>query len=111
MIHVAGWTDQDDHMVRLRVTGHAGSGSYGEDTVCAAVSALVETLRLGFERQASASRCVVDEGSAEFWINPERDPAAEIAVAWVARGLQDLADSHHQFVRWRLHDHEGAAQS
>lgn len=45
-------TVQSGH-VHLDVSGHAGHAAYGEDIVCAAVSAIVQTALLGLEAVAS----------------------------------------------------------
>jgi len=104
MIRLSAWVDEQGAIHRLRVEGHAGAGRYGEDIVCAAVSALVETLALGLKTYGLGSaghRSLVEEGRAEFWFQAECDPRVEIAVRWIALGLKDLALSHGQFVQWR----------
>lgn len=84
----------------LLVTGHAGAGRFGEDLVCAAVSALVETWRLGFERVVpGAGRCRVEAGHALFcW--DEQSAAAQAIAATMMAGLADLAESHGRFVQF-----------
>lgn len=44
----------ESNTLRVRVTGHAGSGPKGHDLVCAAVSALVFTMLGGLEKVAEA---------------------------------------------------------
>ena len=83
------------------VSGHADAGPYGADIVCAAVSALVETWRLGFDQVlAGAARCRVRAGAAEFWWDAAADPQAEAVAATMVAGLRDLAESHPRFVRF-----------
>jgi uncharacterized protein YsxB (DUF464 family) len=104
MIQMIGWVDEHDQITRLRIDGHADSGRYGEDVVCAAVSALVETLALGLKEfgvEGAHHRVLVDEGRAEFWIETVRDPDAERAARWIVAGLKDLARSHGRFVHWQ----------
>lgn len=39
--------------IRIRVSGHAGAGPHGYDLVCAAVSALTQSLEINAERAES----------------------------------------------------------
>lgn len=49
----------------VTVTGHAGHGPPGQDIVCAAVSALVQTLALSLDRLAPGETvCSMEPGSA-----------------------------------------------
>lgn len=49
----------------VTVTGHAGHGPPGQDIVCAAVSALVQTLALSLDRLAPEETvCSMEPGSA-----------------------------------------------
>ncbi len=85
----------------LRVGGHADAGPYGADLVCAAVSALVETWRLGFDEVVcGAARCRVQAGAAEFWWDAAAEPQAGAVAATMVAGLRDLAESHPRFVRF-----------
>jgi uncharacterized protein YsxB (DUF464 family) len=91
----------------LAVQGHAGFAPKGKDVVCAGVSALVETLAIGLERIApGGGRARVAAGSADFWLEPEADPATRAVFRTVAAGLADLAASYPRFVRFE--DRTGA---
>jgi uncharacterized protein YsxB (DUF464 family) len=88
-----------DGRITAVVSGHAGSAPHGEDLVCAAVSALVETWRLGFERVvAGHGGAAVDEGRAEFWWDAGSREASAVADTMMA-GLADLAESFPRFVQ------------
>jgi len=96
----AEWVRLPGGNQRLTVTGHAGAGRSGEDLVCAAVSALVETWRLGWERVVpGAGQCRVEAGEAVFCWNGQSETAQAIADTMIA-GLADLAESHRRFVRF-----------
>lgn len=100
MIRIEAWEEQDGTLKRLTVRGHAGAGRYGEDVVCSAVSALVETLALGFSR--TQGRCAVEEGRAEFELPEDASFELQVGFDWIGAGLKDLALSHGQFVRWQV---------
>ncbi|MDA8198968.1 MAG: ribosomal-processing cysteine protease Prp [Thermaerobacter sp.] len=85
----------------LMVSGHADAGPYGADLVCAAVSALVETWRLGIEQgHAGTTQCRVETGRAEFWWNAASQPRAEAVAQTMTAGFRDLATSHRRFLQF-----------
>ena len=47
MIKISVMRQDDDKIIGLSVEGHAGAGAYGQDIVCAAVSALAQSVILG----------------------------------------------------------------
>lgn len=47
---------QSGDLIQLTVSGHAGSGPFGHDLVCAAVSALTQSLEGNVEGAESAAR-------------------------------------------------------
>lgn len=49
MISVTAYRDAAGQLCRLRVCGHAGAAPKGHDIICAAVSALVQTLQNGLD--------------------------------------------------------------
>lgn len=84
---------------RLTVSGHAGQADPGFDIVCAGVSALVETLRVGLEQVApGGARCTVAPGRAVFDMAAEASAAQRAVVDTIVAGLRDLAGSYPQFV-------------
>lgn len=84
---------------RITVDGHAGQGNPGEDIVCAGVSALVETLRLGLEQVVpGAVTFSVDPGHAEFIFEPGGRSDQRAVVDTILAGLRDLAGSYSRFV-------------
>lgn len=88
---------------RLEVTGHAGQGAYGEDIVCAGVSALVETLSLAMDQViVEAGEKTVADGMARFcWRSPLTEVERAVVTTFVV-GLQDLANSYPEFVRFTM---------
>lgn len=102
MIDIRLERDEAANPVRLRVSGHAGKGAYGQDIVCAAASALVETLILGMSRVAPArAEWRVDEGLAEIWWPQGISAESRAVVETICLGLKDLAETEPKHVRWR----------
>ncbi|MDA8195285.1 MAG: ribosomal-processing cysteine protease Prp [Thermaerobacter sp.] len=86
----------------MTVTGHAGQGRYGEDIVCAAASALVETLVIGLStilRQPPAG--TTDPGDADLTFAIPVSPEARAVIETIAAGLMDLAQTQPRHVAWR----------
>ena len=82
---------------RLEVRGHAGAGPYGGDVVCAAVSALVETLSLGLKAVGDDGRIELREGLFRYQGRPgER---ARLLLDTFVLGFRSLAESHGRHVR------------
>jgi uncharacterized protein YsxB (DUF464 family) len=88
----------------LTVSGHAGQAPGGEDIVCAAVSALVETLAIGLRQVVPGqAEWQVEDGHAEFRLSGS-DPAQAAVVDTIAAGLADLAATYPNFVRIRTEE-------
>lgn len=80
-------------IVRLQVHGHAGTAPYGQDLVCAAVSAIVQTAALGIGRlDTEAPPARVREGDL-LWQGESGD-AGQIILETCLLGLKDIADSY-----------------
>lgn len=87
----------------LVVEGHAGSGVYGRDIVCAAVSALAQTAVLALERlagvkprgrvQAGRLQCFLPGGLAH-----ESEEKAALILETAAVGLAAIAHTHPRHV-------------
>jgi uncharacterized protein YsxB (DUF464 family) len=84
---------------RLEVRGHAGQAPHGQDLVCAAASALAETLALGLEAHHADGRWRVEEGL--FSYEGEPDATVEAILETFVLGFQSLAESHGRYVRFK----------
>lgn len=75
MIKAEFWFKQaSDEISRVRITGHAGQNEYGQDIICAAVSALTIATINGLEEYVHLkTEAVVKEGHTEFTINAMTD--------------------------------------
>ena len=56
----------DKALTSLKVKGHADSGPYGKDLVCAAVTAILVGAANALEDDASNFEVVLEEGNASF---------------------------------------------
>ncbi len=102
MINVTVWRGRDKAPVRLLVKGHAGQGPYGSDIVCAAASALVETLLLGI-RHITPIAVRIDanqEGLVDLTFPAGMDAAPRAVIDTILYGLQDLSHTAPKAVGW-----------
>ena len=80
-------------IVRLRVHGHADTAPYGQDLVCAAVSAIVQTAALGLGRlDTAAPPAEIGDGDVRW--QGESGEAGQIILETCLIGLRDIAESH-----------------
>ncbi len=80
-------------IVRLHVHGHAGTAPYGQDLVCAAVSAIVQTAALGlgrFDPEAADAR--VRDGDV-LW-QGESGEIGQAILETCLLGLEDISESY-----------------
>lgn len=71
MIEVRAWDEEEMHCLEMK--GHAEAGAYGEDTVCAAASMLMYTLRARQqEMDAHPFSCCMNEGGFALLKVPKR---------------------------------------
>jgi uncharacterized protein len=95
MLEVRFYRDERGRLAGLSASGHAEFAEYGEDVVCAAVSAILQAARLGVADFAGgAVRVRQQPGELELtWPEAEREresivaivSAAELAVEQIAR--------------------------
>ncbi len=89
---------QTGDAVEIAVSGHAGTAPVGRDLLCAAVSALCETLERGLGRYDPDSHRSLGEGSFHYRGQPGVEAAALI---WTfAQGLKELAKDHPRHLKW-----------
>lgn len=99
MLEVTFYRDEDERLAGISARGHADFAEYGEDVVCAAVSAVLQAARLGLHEHAGVE-LEVRQAPGELRL---RWPAggralesvdaivatAELAVAEIARRFPD----------------------
>lgn len=83
----------------LTVTGHAGAGPPGQDIVCAAVSALVQTLAGALEKLTpDAAICRLEPGSAEIRLHRPSAKARLLMDAFCI-GAAAIAERYPNYVK------------
>jgi uncharacterized protein len=104
MVEVTFFRDERGRLASFRALGHADFADYGNDIVCAAVSAVLQAARLGL---AELARCElrVRQGPGELqlaWTQGDRDresvnaivATAELAVEQIARQYPEKVRFH-----------------
>ena len=105
MITVTMLCDHDDP-VGFHVTGHAEQGAYGEDLVCAAVSAIVQTAILGItdvlELDCGVSvedgdaYCIIDQNTPQL-----KKDQASVVFRTMEKGIRSIQSLHKGTLRIR----------
>lgn len=98
--------DEEGHLVSFQLTGHAGSGPYGEDIVCAAVSALAISTVNGIEALAGFTPEVeVNDLEGGYLtmalknvVNKEQLNISQILLENLLLGLQAIALENKEYV-------------
>ena len=102
MIRVCLWRSSEGTPKRISLVGHAGRGRYGEDIVCAAASALMETLVLGLRNVVNEQpEGTLEAGVADLRFAPPVSPEARAIIETIVEGLKDLAHSEPGAVSFR----------
>jgi uncharacterized protein len=94
--------DSRNRLSSVFAEGHALAGEYGEDVVCAAVSAIVQAARLGLEAYAGIALELRQE-SGDFsmrWPEANRDDEAVRAIVTTAElSIEQIARQYPTHVR------------
>lgn len=102
MIRVRLWRDPDQVPVRVTVSGHAGRGQVGEDIVCAAASALVETLAIGLNTVLQEPyEGHIEPGDASVVFRQPMSASARAVVDTIMAGLEDLSRTEPDAVQYQ----------
>ena len=99
-------TRESGSPVGFLVSGHANMGEYGEDLVCAAVSAIVQTAILGITEVCHISAGVsIEEGETTCILsqdaNPDEIQSAGIVFNTMIRGLRSIQASYPGTLKFR----------
>ena len=97
---------EEGNPVGFTVTGHANRGDYGEDLVCAAVSAVVQTailgivevlnLKAGYSISEGDTTCILDRST-----NREDCKRAAIVFDTMTAGLRSIQKSYPRTLKFR----------
>lgn len=92
MIEVQFWTDDNQKVRAVHITGHAGLASKGADVLCAAVSALTYTLRDGIQEILNQeTRSSQEDGDFFLELRSEGNANTELIFATVMHTLNKLS--------------------
>ncbi len=99
-------TRENGDPVGFKVSGHANMGEYGEDLVCAAVSAIVQTAILGITEVCHISAGVsIEEGETVCILskdaNADAIQRAGIVVNTMIAGLRSIQQSYPRTLKFR----------
>ena len=115
MLEVVFYRDSQDRLSSVFARGHADFGEYGEDIVCAAVSAILQALRLGLETYADIQLDAFQEpGELRVrWPESARDdPAVRAIVTTAELSIERIASQYPEQVRFvREQDRRGKEQA
>ena len=93
----------------VTIAGHAGSAPRGDDLVCAAVTALAQTLAANVGELAAHGvltdkRVYLTPGAAEIRCTPRQEfrSVAVLVFDVVCTGLEKLAQAYPQYLRYEV---------
>ena len=99
MIRVTFYRDRDADWKGFSVTGHAGSGVYGRDIVCAGVSALTLNAMNALQEltdQPMIAECLPDGGMARLKLTEKPDPEAKILLDAFELGIRNIFEDNNK---------------
>jgi len=102
MLEVTFYRDSQQRLSSVFATGHANFAEHGQDIVCAAVSAILQALRVGLETYADIPLDAYQE-SGEFHVRwPETardDPSVKAIVATAELSVERIAVQYPELVK------------
>lgn len=108
MIHVTILRDRDKTIKGIEIKGHAGYAEYGQDVICAAVSALALNMANSVEAftgdhfEGSAAE---DGGSFAFSFPEEISPESQLLMKSLVLGLESIRDDYGaEYINFRYRE-------
>lgn len=105
MIQVRYHRNEQGDVTTFQVSGHADYAAHGQDIVCAAVSALVDTSLLALDRIAGqATEQENREGYSYCRLLPGNEGAwqqAQVILETMLLGLTEIAKGYKKYIRVR----------
>lgn len=109
----AVFTVKEGRIVRVVCHGHTGYAEAGQDIVCAAVSAVLQSAALGVMQVAGAKvQYSTDEAKGHLSLSLGEGLAdgvqhdAEVILRTALLSIQDIAAEYSQFVKVEVRDYE-----
>lgn len=95
MIKISVMRQDDDKIVGLSVEGHAGAGAYGQDIVCAGISALAQSVILGLAEHLHREITYdVKPGYLSVALKSEADDLTEATFSVAVLGFREIEKSN-----------------
>ncbi|WP_251546244.1 ribosomal-processing cysteine protease Prp [Limosilactobacillus caecicola] len=107
MIRVSFNITTDHKIASFKMTGHADSGEYGQDIVCAAVSVLAISTVNGLERVVHSKPAIKkneDEGGYLEVTHLDLRHDSQILLETFLNGLLDIQDRYHEYIRVKMYE-------
>lgn len=92
---------EENSFKSIEVKGHANSAPYGEDLVCAAVSAIVTGCANNID-ELDSIRIKLNEGHAQFECLKDITLHDEIVLETMVTALQTVAESNDKFIKIQI---------
>ncbi|CUS26152.1 hypothetical protein FC70_GL001735 [Paucilactobacillus oligofermentans DSM 15707 = LMG 22743] len=89
--------DSQNNILSFQVTGHAESGPYGQDIVCAAISVLTISTINGLEEVIDMHPQVISDDTEGGFISVQKlkiDHDSQILLKTLINGVRDVAQSY-----------------
>lgn len=100
MIKISVMRQDDDKIISLSIEGHAGLGAYGHDIVCAAVSALAQSVILGLAEHLHRDIGYdVKPGYLSVELKTAPDELTEAVFAVAILGFTEIEKSYPKNIR------------
>ncbi|MFZ5949215.1 MAG: ribosomal-processing cysteine protease Prp [Candidatus Rifleibacteriota bacterium] len=99
---VIEFPEPDGNLARLVVKGHSGSAPKGQDIVCAAVSALVQTMAGGIQDSLKADvngQLENGDASLKIKVDPQHAEALKLVCKVFRFGFQKICESYPEHVK------------
>ncbi|MCH4210998.1 MAG: ribosomal-processing cysteine protease Prp [Bacilli bacterium] len=90
---------QNGEFVSLEAKGHAGSGPYGHDLVCAAISAVILGGLNALKDDESSYSVKVEEGHTLLERNKTLSEHDTIVIETIVKQIESIAESHPDNVK------------
>ncbi|KIS04126.1 ribosomal-processing cysteine protease Prp [Paucilactobacillus wasatchensis] len=97
MISAVFTRNQEQNILEFRITGHADSGPYGQDIVCAAVSALAITTVNGLKQVVHVNPKIISnetDGGLLKVLQLDERKESQILLETFANGISDIAANY-----------------
>lgn len=93
---------KQNHIINLKITGHAGSDVYGKDLVCAGVSTAGVGVLNMLSKKGFLDKCIgtieIDEGYINIVVN-QVDEVCQVVLETLEVTLDTMVENYGQFIK------------